>query len=197
MLPAVEPRLAEGQRLVPSEGGGGDASPDWHASHVGAAPELDVCVQIPRRRASCDGRGHVELARHRHGRWKRQPHGPAAGGVEDDAGDAPRPGTTTGVLEAHGLRCVLSAGHEAERDRRRPGEQERTIGALQCDHASTLESRACGASALVDRIDTRLHERRLQLLHRPRRVALAQERRCAGDVWRRHARPRELGPPSA
>ena len=77
------------------------------------------------------------------------------------------------------------------------GEEERAIGALQRDHASTLESRPGGAAALVDRIDARLHERRLQLLHRPRRVALAQESRRAGDVRRRHARPRELGPAAA
>ena len=98
---------------MPREAGGGDASPDRHTSHVGAAPELDVCVQIPggeprpTEAETLSSPGTVTVGGSVSAR-------PCRRGVEDDAGDVPRPGTSTGVLEAHRLRCVLSAGHEAE-----------------------------------------------------------------------------------
>ena len=100
---------------------------------------------------------------------------PCRGGVEDDASTlhvpAPPPASSRRTTV-----CVSSCPRAMRPNESAVGLAKRSgrSAALQRDHASPLESRAGAVRRLVDRIHSRLHERRLQLLHRPRGMSLAR-----------------------
>ena len=96
--------------------------------------------------------------------------------------------------EEDGARPGLPACEQAERERCGLHEDERPIRACERDDAAALEARAGDARPALGRVGSGLDERRLELIDRPDGVPLPQQRSCARDVRRGHARTRELRP---
>ena len=175
-----------------------DATPERNSPHVGAPPELDVCVEVARARAPCRGGRDGELTRHRDGRSAASAECPAAGGVEDDAADLPRPGASTGVVEAR-----RSASTSCPRARRpndtAVGAAKRSGRSARCSATTPPPWNRAPAvrprSSTESTPDCTSADFSCSTVHagwRWRRRAAAP-----GDVRRRHARPRELGPAAA
>ena len=94
----------------------------------------------------------------------------------------PGSGTATGVLEGDRLSRLAPAGEEPERERRRLGEEERLVRPSKRDDTASLEAGARGSARSDRLVDSRLDERRLDLLHAPPGMPLTEEGRGARDV---------------
>ena len=86
----------------------------------------------------------------------------------------------------------VAGPQEPERDAGGLREEARRVGRLHVDHAAARgeHARRVLVRGVVEDGPRRQHERRLDLRGRPGRMALAQQRRRAGDRGRRHARAR-------
>ena len=183
--------------LVPRECARGHAAPERDAPGVRAASELDVRVDVAGRRRPRDGRRDGQLSRHCRPSPAASSRTPAVVSRTTRTtchAPAPPPASSSPTV------LVVSSPRVEKPERHRGGgrEEQRPVGALERDDAASLPSSArprvparrrspCPDCTSADLICG----------DRPARMPLVQQRRRAGDMRRRHARPREGRPASA
>ncbi len=163
-----------------------DVEPERHTADVAAAREHDEARAVARARVlrhrepELDGlagdearRDRLELRARGQLLWRDR--------------HRPRIRAAAGVRGYEILASREAPPYESPAERRRSREEERRVRDGDVDAAAALAQRRCLVPAGV-RGNRRRDERRLDLLHRPRGMALEEERSRARDLRGRHAR---------